>query len=248
MPRWCRRGERSAGTGARRAEVRLNCSPARAIRKRPTKPGARGRPPTRAPHGSPITSPKARYLQWRAVLTGKGDGPVLDLDHRRLSAAQSPASGPIDHVHPPGIVFQKPFTTGEPDLAGFDDQTTPDRKLTSAAMSAQTGSAVARARSPHLPEGTADARLEGRRRERRRPALRRSLPSRRRNELEGASARRHGPDPGLGHDDRAQRHLLHQDRRLGLAVERRRDRADRASSTARRSKSTTLLPRSRSRT
>src|SRR5437667_2029025 len=27
--------------------------------------------------GSPITSPKARYLQWRAVLTGKGDGPVL---------------------------------------------------------------------------------------------------------------------------------------------------------------------------
>jgi hypothetical protein len=44
-------------------------------------------------------------------------------------------------LHPPGIVFQKPFTTGEPDLAGFDDQTTPDRKLTSAAMSAQTGSA-----------------------------------------------------------------------------------------------------------
>src|SRR5205823_3103557 len=27
--------------------------------------------------GSPITSPKARYLQWRAVLTGKGQGPVL---------------------------------------------------------------------------------------------------------------------------------------------------------------------------
>jgi WD40 repeat protein len=26
--------------------------------------------------GSPITSPKARYLQWRVVLTGKGDGPV----------------------------------------------------------------------------------------------------------------------------------------------------------------------------
>jgi hypothetical protein len=40
-------------------------------------------------------------------------------------------------VHPPGIVFQKPFTTGEPDLAGFEDQTTPDRKLTAAAMNAQ---------------------------------------------------------------------------------------------------------------
>ena len=36
-------------------------------------------------------------------------------------------------VHPPGIVFQKPFTTGEPDLAGFEDQTTPERKLAQAA-------------------------------------------------------------------------------------------------------------------
>src|SRR3954463_4869203 len=29
------------------------------------------------PSGTPITSPKARYLQWRAVLTGTGEGPVL---------------------------------------------------------------------------------------------------------------------------------------------------------------------------
>jgi hypothetical protein len=36
-------------------------------------------------------------------------------------------------------VFQKPFTTGEPDLAGFEDQSTPDRKLTAAAMSSQLG-------------------------------------------------------------------------------------------------------------
>src|SRR5439155_14108326 len=34
--------------------------------------------------------------------------------------------------------FQKPFSTGEPDLAGFEDQTTPDRKLTQAAMAQQT--------------------------------------------------------------------------------------------------------------
>ena len=32
-------------------------------------------------------------------------------------------------VHPPGIVFQKPFSTGDPDLAGFDNQTTPERTL-----------------------------------------------------------------------------------------------------------------------
>jgi len=42
-------------------------------------------------------------------------------------------------VHPPGIVFQKPFTTGDPELAGFEDQSTPDRKL-AAAASAQPGS------------------------------------------------------------------------------------------------------------
>ena len=36
--------------------------------------------------GSPITSPKSRYLQWRAVLTGKGDSPVL---------TSVPASGPV---------------------------------------------------------------------------------------------------------------------------------------------------------
>jgi hypothetical protein len=46
-------------------------------------------------------------------------------------------------LHPPGIVFQKPFTTGEPDLAGFGDQTTPDRKLTSAAQATPGASAAA---------------------------------------------------------------------------------------------------------
>ncbi|HEY1912652.1 MAG TPA: hypothetical protein VGG73_17135, partial [Vicinamibacterales bacterium] len=39
-------------------------------------------------------------------------------------------------VHPPGIVFQKPFSTGDPELAGFEDQSTPERKL--AASASQT--------------------------------------------------------------------------------------------------------------
>ena len=89
--------------------------------------------------GSAITSPKARYLQWRAVLTGKGDGPVLtSVTAAYLQRNLRPKVTSIT-VHPPGIVFQKPFTTGEPDLAGFEDQTTPDRKLTAAAMNAQQG-------------------------------------------------------------------------------------------------------------
>jgi hypothetical protein len=91
------------------------------------------------PAGTPITSPKARYLQWRAVLTGKGDGPVLtSVTAAYLQRNLRPVVRSIT-VHPPGIVFQKPFTTGDPELAGFDDQSTPERKL-AAAAAAQPGS------------------------------------------------------------------------------------------------------------
>ncbi|MEO8257349.1 MAG: hypothetical protein ABI868_08400 [Acidobacteriota bacterium] len=93
--------------------------------------------------GSPITSPKARYLQWRAVLTGKGDGPALtSVTAAYLQRNLRPQVRSIT-IHSPGIVFQKPFATGEPDLAGFSDQTTPDRKLSSAALSGQQGTASA---------------------------------------------------------------------------------------------------------
>ena len=34
-------------------------------------------------------------------------------------------------VHPAGTVFQKPYPTGDPDIAGFDDQA-PDRRILSA--------------------------------------------------------------------------------------------------------------------
>jgi hypothetical protein len=92
------------------------------------------------PEGSPIANPKARYLQWRAVLTGKNEGPVLtSITAAYLQRNLRPTVRSIT-VHPPGIVFQKPFGTGEPDLAGFEDQTTPERKLTSAALSGQSGS------------------------------------------------------------------------------------------------------------
>ena len=89
--------------------------------------------------GSPIVSPKARFLQWRAVLTGKAESPLLT----SISAAYLPRNMRPEvrsiTVHPPGIVFQKPFSTGDPDLAGFDNQTTPERSLTQAAMTSQGG-------------------------------------------------------------------------------------------------------------
>ncbi len=89
--------------------------------------------------GSPITSPKARYLQWRAVLTGKGDGPVLtSVTAAYLQRNLRPVVRSIT-VHPPGIVFQKPFSTGDPDLAGFEDQSTPERKLAAQASAQSSG-------------------------------------------------------------------------------------------------------------
>src|SRR5262249_38504487 len=99
--------------------------------------------------GSPITSPKARYLQWRAVLTGQNTSPVVtSIAAAYLQRNLRPQVRSIT-LHPPGIVFQKPFSTGDPELAGFDDQSTPDRKL-AAQASAQSGSAA----SPSLGRRT----------------------------------------------------------------------------------------------
>ncbi|MBI3402619.1 MAG: hypothetical protein HY048_14465 [Acidobacteria bacterium] len=95
------------------------------------------------PEGSPITSPKARYLQWRAVLTGSGAGPVVtSIAAAYLQRNLRPQVRSIT-VHPPGIVFQKPFSTGDPELAGFEDQSTPDRKLAAAASAPAGGSSTA---------------------------------------------------------------------------------------------------------
>jgi sugar lactone lactonase YvrE len=107
------------------------------------------------PEGSPIASPKARYLQWRAVLTAKSESPVLtSVTAAYLQRNLRPVVRSIT-VHPPGIVFQKPFTSGEPELAGFEDQTTPDRKLAASAMSAQQPST-----SPALGRRTYQKGLE----------------------------------------------------------------------------------------
>ncbi|MBI4266486.1 MAG: hypothetical protein HY657_19120 [Acidobacteria bacterium] len=84
------------------------------------------------PQGSPITSPRARYLQWRAVLTaGRTDAPVLtSVTAAYLPRNIRPRVTGIT-VHPPGTVFQRPFPTGEPEIAGFQGDT-PDRRAASA--------------------------------------------------------------------------------------------------------------------
>ncbi|MBY0494127.1 MAG: WD40 repeat domain-containing protein [Cyanobacteria bacterium] len=72
--------------------------------------------------GSQITSPKARYLQWRAVLTGTATAvPVLtSLSSAYLPRNIRPQVTSIT-LHPPGVVFQKPFSSGETEIAGLDE-------------------------------------------------------------------------------------------------------------------------------
>ena len=98
--------------------------------------------PYQAADGSSIVSPKARYLQWRAVLSGNPSPTLTSISAAYLQRNLRPQVQGIT-VHPPGIVFQKPYSTGDPDLAGFEDQSTPERKLTNAAMNQAQGSSPA---------------------------------------------------------------------------------------------------------
>ena len=89
--------------------------------------------------GEQIASPNARYLQWRATLTAEsGDGPVLT----SVTAAYLPRNVRPEvvsiTVHPPGVVFQRPFSTGETEIAGFEDNTSDGRQPLQAAAQAGT--------------------------------------------------------------------------------------------------------------
>ena len=90
-----------------------------------------------AREGSGITSPRARYLQWRAVLSGtQTQAPVLtSVVAAYLPRNTRPRVTAIT-IHPPGTVFQRPFPTGDPGLAGFEGET-PDQRA--AAQNPQGG-------------------------------------------------------------------------------------------------------------
>lgn len=84
--------------------------------------------PYAASQGEEIKSPNARYLQWKAVLTGKQASPVLtSVSAAYVQRNLRPKLTSLT-VHPAGTVFQKPYPTGDPDIAGFDDQA-PDRRI-----------------------------------------------------------------------------------------------------------------------
>ncbi len=96
------------------------------------------------PLGEQIVSPNARYLQWRAVLSANGSQlPVLtSVTTAYLPRNLRPEVTSIT-VHPAGTVFQRPFSTGELEIAGFEDNTSDGRgqnPSTSASSSTQSGS------------------------------------------------------------------------------------------------------------
>jgi hypothetical protein len=80
------------------------------------------------PAGEQIASPNARYLQWRAVLAANGTQlPVLtSVTTAYLPRNLRPEISSIT-VHPAGTVFQRPFSTGELEIAGFEDNTSDGR-------------------------------------------------------------------------------------------------------------------------
>ena len=89
------------------------------------------------PDGEQIASPNARYLQWRAVLSAENatDGPILtSVTAAYLPRNLRPEVNSIT-VHPPGSVFQRPFSTGEMEIAGFEENTSDGRQPAQSASS-----------------------------------------------------------------------------------------------------------------
>ena len=135
-------------------------------------------------------------------------------------------------VYPPGVVFQRPFSSDDGAIAGLDDATAlarrppgdPDQPLSVAGQA-------------DVPEGPANARVESRGRRWRSVDLRAAVPARGRNGVARSAKRPHGPAVRVGHDVGARRPLsgaraglrrIHQRRRAGARRRpRERPRRDR---------------------
>jgi hypothetical protein len=74
--------------------------------------------------GEKITSPNARYIQFKAVL--KQSAVLTSVTTAYLPRNLRPLVTSIT-VHPPGTVFQRPFSTGELEIAGFEENTSDGR-------------------------------------------------------------------------------------------------------------------------
>jgi hypothetical protein len=89
--------------------------------------------------GQQITSPKARFLQWRAVLKGKESPVLTSVSVAYLQRNLRPRVSSVT-VYPPGTVFQRPFSTGEMEIAGLDEQ--PDTRNAASTVGAGAASSL----------------------------------------------------------------------------------------------------------
>jgi sugar lactone lactonase YvrE len=126
---------RDAGSAARWGSIRWRSTGAGTLQIA-TRSGNTNRPddtwsdwsaPYSAADGSPISSPSARYLQWRAVLSGTADASpqLTSVTVAYLPRNARPTVNSIT-VHPPGVVFQRPFSSNEAEIAGFEANGTTD--------------------------------------------------------------------------------------------------------------------------
>lgn len=73
-------------------------------------------------NGQSVTSPAARFVQWRAVLTRDARGPSPALSS--VTLAYLPRNNrPVVSalaIYPPGVVFQRPFVNDDSAIAGLD--------------------------------------------------------------------------------------------------------------------------------
>ena len=87
--------------------------------------------------GTQIASPKARYLQWRASLFAGDASPVLtSVTTAYLPRNLRPEVTQIT-VQPPGTVFQQAFSSGDPPVAGLDNDAEADSKGQAATLGRQ---------------------------------------------------------------------------------------------------------------
>ena len=79
--------------------------------------------------GEAIKSPPARFVQWRAVLGRGGNTPanLTSVTVAYLPRNSRPVVSSLT-VHPPGVVFGRPFSSDDGAIAGLDDLTAAARR------------------------------------------------------------------------------------------------------------------------
>jgi len=103
--------------------------------------------PYRNQDGQQIQSPKARYLQWQATLTGKAASPVLTSVTAAYLQRNLRPRVTLITVYPAGIVFQKPYSTGEAEISGFEEGW-PDTRPSPTALAAGSPGGISIGPSP----------------------------------------------------------------------------------------------------